>query len=81
MPSINILSWNEANQNFEDIFDESGIPLGNVKIMIGDIDNNEFDEITFYGRLNHTDDLSTMVTYTYTWDGEFYKQVKEEITP
>jgi hypothetical protein len=81
MPFINILSWNEASKSFEDIFEKSRIPLGDVNITIGDMDNNGFDEIVFYGRLNHTGDLNTMVTYTYAWDGEFYKQIKEEITP
>jgi hypothetical protein len=81
MPFINIMSWNETTENFEDIFTPNGVPLGDVKITIGDTDNNGIDEIMLYGRLNHRGDLKAMVTYTYAWDGQSYTKIKEEITP
>ncbi len=78
-PFVNVLSWDNNTQSFVDIFKPNRIPLGDVKITIGDIDNKGIDEIIFYGRYEHWGDQ--MVTCTYSWDGKVYKETKEELAP
>ncbi len=49
-----------------------------ILLSVGYSDNSGLDEIIFYGRYEHWGDQT--VTYTYAWDGQIYKQVKEEIS-
>lgn len=78
-PIIDVVAWDKKINNFVNIFDLKSVPFRDVKITIGDIDNNGIDEIMLYGRYEHFG--NKMVTYTYAWDGKSYAKAKEEIEP